>query len=146
MAGGPAEVARRVGVTPVRAAGGIVWRPGETDGSIEVLIVHRQRYDDWSLPKGKALPDEDDATCALREVHEETGLRCSIARRLGTVEYRDRFDRPKSVVYFEMRAGAGRFEPHDEVDMIRWIPVAEAADALSYPHDRELVAAFEPSP
>jgi 8-oxo-dGTP pyrophosphatase MutT (NUDIX family) len=109
---------------PVRAAGGIVWRPGGADGSIEVLIVHRQRYDDWSLPKGKALPGEDDATCALREVHEETGLRCSIGRRLGTVEYRDRSERPKSVVYFEMRPGPGRFEPHDEVDMIAGYPPA----------------------
>ncbi len=146
MEAAQASLAVRVDVTgTVSAAGGIVWRRGEQDGRVEVLIVHRQRYDDWSLPKGKAEPGEDDEACALREVEEETGMRCAIVRSVGTVEYRDRFDRPKAVVYFEMRPGPGTFEPHDEVDQIRWLPVVEAVDALSYPHDRALVARFEPA-
>ncbi|MCL4290922.1 MAG: NUDIX hydrolase [Thermoleophilia bacterium] len=121
----------------VRAAGGLVTRAaGET---VEVLLVHRPAYDDWSLPKGKAGPGESDEECALREVEEETGLRCWLGERLPEVRYRDASGRPKIVSYFAMRPLEGSFEPHDEIDNTRWLPLEAALEALTYAHDRELV-------
>jgi 8-oxo-dGTP diphosphatase len=127
----------------VRAAGGVVWRRDE-DGEIEVLLVHRPKYDDWSLPKGKLAPGEDDVTGALREVEEETGCRCEIVRPIGSVSYRDGSGTPKTVEYFEMRPVSGSFDPGDEVDAIAWLPVPQALDRLAYEHDRDFLAAFEP--
>ena len=79
-----------------------------------MLLVHRPKYDDWTLPKGKLEPGEDDATGALREVEEETGLRCELGRPIGMVRYQDRSGRPKVVAYFEMRPGPGVFVPQQE--------------------------------
>lgn len=124
----------------VRAAGGVVWR--RTDGGVEVLLVHRPRYDDWTLPKGKADPEESEEACALREVEEETGWRCRLGRELGTVSYLDHRGRPKTVRYWAMEPFEGTFEPHAEVDEIRWLPVAEATELLSYVRDRDVLAAF----
>jgi 8-oxo-dGTP diphosphatase len=115
-----------------------VTRLGAGDES-EVLVVHRPRYDDWSLPKGKLDEGEDFEQAALREVEEETGLRCRIDRQLGDTSYRDRKDRAKVVRYFEMRPEGGEFSPNDEVDELRWLAPAEALDLLSYDFDRELV-------
>ena len=130
----------------VRAAGGIVWRDRDAAGlrgrDVEVLLVHRPKYDDWTLPKGKLLPGEDEPAGALREVEEETGLACELGRIVGRVAYRDRFDRPKTVEYFEMAPRGGTFVPGDEVDQVRWLPLAEAATALTYPHDRGLLERF----
>jgi 8-oxo-dGTP diphosphatase len=117
----------------VLAAGGLVLRDGE------IAVVHRPRYDDWSLPKGKLDEGEDFEQAALREVEEETGLRCRIDRQLGDTSYRDRKDRAKVVRYFEMRPEGGEFSPNDEVDELRWLAPAEALDLLSYDFDRELV-------
>ena len=125
----------------VRAAGGVVWRMG-ADGQLEVLAVHRPRYDDWSLPKGKAEDGEGDAECALREVEEETGLSCRLEEELETTRYRDRHDREKVVRYWAMRPVAGSFVPHREVDEVRWVSPAEAARLLSYGRDAEVVAGF----
>ena len=127
----------------VRAAGGIVRRR-DGEGRVAVLLVHRPKYDDWSLPKGKLNPGEDDVTGALREVWEETGFRCEIVRPLGTVSYRDASGNRKTVGYFEMRAASGSFEPGDEVDEVAWLPVPRALERLTYPHDREFLGAFEP--
>ena len=121
----------------VFAAGGLVWRPGE-DG-LEVVLVHRPRYDDWSLPKGKLDPGESFEQAALREVEEETGLRCELGRMVGETTYRDHKDRLKLVRFWAMRAGDGDFAPDDEVDELRWVPLADAAPLLSYAFDRELV-------
>lgn len=121
----------------VLAAGGLVWRRG--DGGLEVAIVHRPRYDDWSLPKGKLDAGEGFEEAALREVLEETGLRCRLGRTLGDTSYRDRKDRPKLVRYYEMQPEGGGFEPNEEVDELRWLPLADAAPLLSYDFDRELV-------
>jgi 8-oxo-dGTP pyrophosphatase MutT (NUDIX family) len=125
-------------VTEVRAAGGVVWRDGEAGR--EVAIVHRPRYDDWSLPKGKLLPGEDWLEGALREVEEETGLRCEPGEELEPARYPDRKGRDKLVRWWSMRPVGGAFEPNDEVDDLRWLAPAEAIERLDYDHDRRLVA------
>ena len=123
----------------VRAAGGVVVR--ERAGRPEVAIVHRPDHDDWSLPKGKLEPGEGWADAALREVEEETGLRCELGRELGSVSYSDRKGRDKLVRWWLMRPLGGAFEPGDEVDELRWEPREAALELLDYPHDRELVSA-----
>ena len=125
----------------VRAAGGVVWRRGGA-GEPEVLLVHRLPHDDWTFPKGKALPEEADEACALREVEEETGLRCDLDTALGEVRYRDRAGRPKVVRYWVMRPVAGVAGPRNEVDGVRWVSVAAAAGLLTYERDRPILAAF----
>jgi 8-oxo-dGTP pyrophosphatase MutT (NUDIX family) len=127
----------------VRAAGGVVWRPG-ADGDPEVLLVHRPRYDDWSLPKGKREAGEADEDCARREVYEETGLAVSLGEELPEVRYRDHRDRPKVVRYWVMEplGDAVPFTPNAEVDEIRWCSLADAHARLSYDHDRDLVTAM----
>lgn len=127
----------------VRAAGGVVWRRGDGD-SFEVLLVHRPRYDDWSLPKGKRESGEADEDCALREVFEETGLAVTLGEELPEVRYRDHRDRPKVVRYWVMEpvGEVGPFTPNDEVDEVRWCSIAEATAQLSYDHDRDLVTAL----
>ena len=135
----------------VRAAGGVPWR--RRDGALEVLIVHRPRYDDWSFPKGKARSRwESDRATALREVLEETGLRCRLGERLPDVAYTDGRGRPKIVRYWRMQPAAGDvgdggfpagFRPDDEVDEVRWLPPSEARTLLTYDHDRELLDAVE---
>ena len=122
----------------VRAAGGVVWRPGAS-GGVEVAVVHRPRYDDWSFPKGKLDPGEPWEAAALREVREEIGLECSLGRELSPVAYEDRRGRPKAVRYWLMEPRSGRFEPNDEVDEVRWLAPEAAAALLSYPHDAQLL-------
>jgi 8-oxo-dGTP diphosphatase len=126
------EEAPQEGVT-VRAAGGLVERDGK------VLLVHRPKYDDWSFPKGKCDVGEPDEVCALREVEEETGLRCELLEELGQTSYRDAKGRPKIVRYWRMRPLAGEFTPHDEVDEIRWETRDAAAGLLSWPRDVPLL-------
>ncbi len=124
----------------VRAAGGVVMRD-RAGGGVEVLLVHRPKYDDWSLPKGKLDPGESWEEAAVREVLEETGLRCRLGRELDSVTYRDRKGRPTKVRYWlmEPREDAG-FAPNDEVDELRWLELPAAALLLTYAHDQELVA------
>jgi 8-oxo-dGTP pyrophosphatase MutT (NUDIX family) len=121
----------------VRAAGGVVVRDGS--GTPELVVVHRPRYDDWTLPKGKARPGESDEDCALREVEEETGLRCELEAELESLRYRDSAERPKIVRYWLMRPVGGVLRPANEVDEARWLPVEEAARLLTYERDRRLV-------
>ncbi len=126
-------------ITEVRAAGGVVVRRGD-GGDPEVLVVHRPRYDDWSLPKGKLDPGEGFEEAALREVHEETGVRAILADELPPVRYTDHKGRPKIVRYWVMAAGQeDDFTPNDEVDEIRWVGLDELRGQLTYEHDAELV-------
>ena len=99
------EAAREDGVEEIRASGGLVVRDGR------VVVVHRPEYDDWSFPKGKADPGESDEDCALREIEEETGLRCELGEELTTTRHRDTKGRPKRVRWWLMRPLSGEFEP-----------------------------------
>jgi 8-oxo-dGTP diphosphatase len=124
----------------VKASGGVVWRRGER--GVEVVVVHRPRYDDWSLPKGKLDRGEGWEQAALREVEEEVGLRCRLGDELPPVGYTDHKGRAKVVRYWLMEPeGDPAFEPNEEVDEMRWLTPGEAAGTLSYPHDGELVRA-----
>jgi 8-oxo-dGTP diphosphatase len=122
-------------VSEVRAAGGVVVRDGR------VLVVHRPRYDDWSLPKGKLEDGESWEEAALREVQEETGVGGRLVRELDDDHYIDRKGRPKRVRWWLMEAVAiDGHEPDREVDEVRWVPLEQAGRLLSYAHDRALVA------
>jgi 8-oxo-dGTP diphosphatase len=123
----------------VRAAGGVVYRTDGKSGSLEVVLIHRPAYDDWSLPKGKLKDGETLEAAALREVQEETGMRCLIARSLGTLDYTDRRGREKVVWYWLMRAIGGTFKPIPEVDRMKWMDFDSALKKLSYDHDRDLL-------
>jgi 8-oxo-dGTP diphosphatase len=146
----------------VLAAGGVVWRarrsgaatsdltdrPGaELRGvypaallGIELVMVHRPRYDDWSLPKGKAESGESGEQTAQREVEEETGLRCRLADELATVHYETTRGEQKTVRWWAMTVERDLgFEPNDEVDEVRWVDVAEFDRLSAFPTDREVV-------
>ena len=118
----------------IRAAGGLVVRDGQ------ILVVHRPRYSDWSLPKGKLDPGETWEEAAVREVEEEAGVRARPVSELPDVTYEHK-GRPKRVRYWlmELAEEPGPFEPNDEVDEVRWVAPAEAFELLSYERDRELL-------
>ncbi|WBB70490.1 NUDIX hydrolase [Micromonospora sp. WMMD812] len=131
-------------VTEIRAAGGVAWRP--TPAGVEVCLVHRPRYGDWSLPKGKLEPAEHPLVAAVREVAEETDVRAVPQVRLPSAHYRSE-GQPKVVDYWSMRAVAkGGFQPGTEVDEVCWLGVDEAIRLVSYPHDAEVLAAFAALP
>ncbi|MGH2977342.1 MAG: NUDIX hydrolase [Gaiellaceae bacterium] len=131
MAEGMEEAAQEA--VTVRAAGGLVVGEGK------VLLVHRPKYDDWTFPKGKCNAGESDEECALREVEEETGLRCELLDELGETSYRDGKGRPKIVRYWLMRPIDGEFAPDDEVDEIRWEDPERAAELLTWERDLPLL-------
>jgi 8-oxo-dGTP pyrophosphatase MutT (NUDIX family)/phosphohistidine phosphatase SixA len=124
-------------VRTVAAAGGAVWRPA-ADGGIEVAVVHRPRYDDWSLPKGKLDAGEHALGAAFREVVEETGLQVVVGRRAPTTRYAVE-GASKRVDYWLMRCTGGEFSPNDEVDELRWLPPDDAAALCTHDHDRQVV-------
>jgi 8-oxo-dGTP pyrophosphatase MutT (NUDIX family) len=115
----------------IRAAGGVVVRDGR------VLLVHRARYDDWSLPKGKLEADESWEDAAVREAWEETGLRCTLGEYLGATHYAPGGEE-KEVRWWRMSAD-GEPHPTDEVDAVRWATVDEASELLSYDGERALL-------
>jgi 8-oxo-dGTP diphosphatase len=119
----------------VRAAGGVVTR----NGASEVLVVHRDRYDDWSFPKGKCERGESDEECAVREVEEETGLACALGEELPSTSYTDGQGRPKRVRYWLMEPVAGELAYHHEVDAARWVTLDEARGVLTYQRDVDLL-------
>ncbi|WP_042373354.1 NUDIX hydrolase [Streptacidiphilus neutrinimicus] len=123
----------------IKAAGVVLWR--EKGNGLELALVHRPKYDDWSFPKGKLEPGEKHREAALREAREETGMTVLLGRRLPTQHYLFR-DRIKRVRYWSATLLSGRFVPNREVDALRWLPVAQARAQLSYEHDRSLVDAL----
>jgi 8-oxo-dGTP diphosphatase len=139
------------------AAGAVLWRPGDESSASGplVAVVHRPRYDDWSLPKGKVEPGETEPVTAVREVEEETGYISELGRRLATVSYPvEHRSRPggdieigtKRVRYWTARAIGGEFAPNSEVDQLSWLPVKEAMTQLQYPYDRKVLRRFVKHP
>ncbi|WKG05607.1 bifunctional NUDIX hydrolase/histidine phosphatase family protein [Mycolicibacterium sp. HK-90] len=140
--------AEKPGPRLVPAAGAVLWRPsGDATGSeaAEVAVIHRPRYDDWSLPKGKVDFGETEPVAAVREVHEETGYTAQLGRRLGSISY-DIPQGTKRVWYWAARATGGDFTPNDEVDKLIWLPVPAAMDQMVYPHDRKVLRRFMKCP
>jgi 8-oxo-(d)GTP phosphatase len=122
----------------VLAAGGVLWRPGHRESAAEVAVIHRPRYDDWSLPKGKVDPGETEPVTAVREVLEETGHHVQLGRRVATVSYPIE-PRTKKVQYWSARSIGGSFAPNNEVDDLVWLPAAAAIKKVSYPYDRKIL-------
>ncbi len=126
----------------IKAAGGIITRATENPARpLEIVVVHRPRYDDWSFPKGKQdRIDADDGATALREIKEETGFACRLGAELPSVRYRDSNERNKIVRYWLMEiTGSDEFTMNEEVDELLWCTPAEAAARLTYEHDRDLL-------
>jgi 8-oxo-dGTP diphosphatase len=127
------------------AGGGVVLRR-DREGSTEVLLVHRPRYNDWSFPKGKLDGDESLEEAAIREVREETGLQCRIIRKLSIARYdyrtADGSRKPKAVHYFLMELMRGKLRSRfdEEIDSVEWVPLQEAASRLNYEFDRTLLS------
>lgn len=129
-------------MTPIHAAGGVVWRLTSGD-ALQVCLVHRPRYDDWTLPKGKLEPGEHPIRAAVREVSEEADVYGVPQIRLPRIHYLTRDGLPKMVDFWSMRAVAnGGFQPNTEVDEVRWLDLDEAVRLTTYPHDKEVLAAF----
>ena len=130
----------------VLAAGAVVWRASDDGAEPEVAVIHRPRYDDWSLPKGKVDAGESEPITAVREVREETGYTSHLGRRLASVSYRVETQGIKKVQYWAARAVDGDFTPNDEVDELKWLPVSAAIKQVQYPHDRKVLRRFAKQP
>ncbi|MET0699883.1 MAG: bifunctional NUDIX hydrolase/histidine phosphatase family protein [Mycobacterium sp.] len=132
----------------VFAAGGVLWRPSAEHGAgVEVAVIHRDRYDDWSLPKGKVESGETEPVTAVREIAEETGVHSVLGRRLLRISYPIE-QGTKKVVYWAARADptADEFAPNDEVDQLLWLPVPAAMKRLGYAQDRKVLRRFAKQP
>ena len=129
--------------TIVPAAGTVLWR---TADALEVAIVHRPRYDDWSLPKGKAEPGETLPACAARETDEETGFRIVLGRLVDVVDYRIAGGARKVISYYSGQAVGGEFRANDEVDELRWLRPQRAKALLTHDADRAVLDAFTELP
>lgn len=125
----------------VRAAGGVVWRDGPA--GLEILLVHRDRYCDWSFPKGKLDPGETWEQAAVREVQEETAITPVLGRELASTDYLDRHRRPKRARYWAMTvAHDDGFEPDDEISAVDWVRIDEVAGRLTYRRDVDVLRSF----
>jgi 8-oxo-dGTP pyrophosphatase MutT (NUDIX family) len=140
----PPEPAPGAEAVEVRAAGGLVWRSGPSR-DVEVVVVHRPAYDDWSFPKGKLEVGETEEQAAIREVEEETGLRCRLERELGTTTHHDGRNRLKTVRYWLMTPVGGELAAANEVDRATWVTREAAMEVLSYERERRLLAALRPA-
>lgn len=126
----------------IEAAGGVVWRR-TAQHVVDVLLIHRPHRQDWSLPKGKRRRNESALECAIREVHEETGMRATIGHELPGTRYTDRKGRQKQVRYWSMHQPEGLFRPNGEVDEIRWLRLERVGELLTYERDITVVAALQ---
>jgi 8-oxo-dGTP diphosphatase len=125
----------------IRAAGALLWREIAA-GEIEIALVHRPRYDDWSLPKGKIDENETALACAYREVFEETGIKARFTRQLGSVEYEDN-GMQKRVKYWVAQAlGASDFVANEEVDQLRWLKPTDSIELATHQSDKEMIKRF----
>lgn len=120
----------------VSAAGGIIVNPKHAS---RVLVLHRPKYNDWSFPKGKLNKNETAATCARREVYEETGLVCELLEELSPINYETNNGNLKTVRYWLMRPIAGAFRANDEADAFTWLKRGQAMALLSYDHDHQVL-------
>jgi 8-oxo-(d)GTP phosphatase len=130
---------------PILAAGAVLWRFVEGSSDIEVALIHRPRYNDWSLPKGKLNSGETEPAAAVREVHEETGQHSHLGRALGVVRY-PVLQGIKRVRYWASHAIGGEFAANDEVDEMLWTTLSDAIGKVSYPHDRKILRRFKKVP
>jgi len=131
--------------SPVLAAGAVVWRT--TDDGVDVLLVHRPKYDDWSFPKGKLDRGEHVTVAAVREVHEETGLRVRLGPPLRRQEYQTAPDTTKRVHYWAARAVGDEsvvddYAPNSEIDGVEWLRLDAAKERLTYPRDADILVEF----
>ena len=126
----------------IRAAGALLWRDN-SDLSIEVALIHRPRYQDWSLPKGKLEMGETALQCAYREVQEETGIRATFTRQLGTVEYEES-GQEKRVKYWAAHCALtnSEFVPNEEVDQMRWLSPSQALEQATHDSDKSIIEKF----
>ncbi|OBG13362.1 NUDIX hydrolase [Mycolicibacterium celeriflavum] len=129
----------------ILAAGAVLWRPNGNPDAPEIALIHRPRYDDWSLPKGKVDPGETEPVTAVREVCEETGYTAHLGRWLASVSYSVEQGK-KKVRYWAARQVHGDFHPNDEVDELKWLPVPAAIKQLDYLHDRKVLRRFMKHP
>ena len=129
----------------IEAAGGVLWRPALGGAGVEVALVHRPKYDDWSIPKGKLEPGEPAVLGGIREIAEETGFVAVPGRPLGEIRYL-KDGEPKRVRYWSMRAVDGSFTPTDEVDQLMWLPPKEAQQHLAADRDRPIAGEFARDP
>jgi 8-oxo-dGTP pyrophosphatase MutT (NUDIX family) len=129
----------------ILAAGGVLWRKAAETDALEVALIHRNRYDDWSLPKGKIEPGETAPVAAVREIEEETGYAAALGRWLTSLSYPVDHG-TKKVTYWAARALGGEFAPNDEVDRLIWMPVPDAIKRVNYPLDRKVLRRFTKQP
>jgi 8-oxo-dGTP diphosphatase len=119
----------------------LLWREIAA-GEIEIALVHRPRYDDWSLPKGKIDENETALACAYREVFEETGIKARFTRQLGAVEYEDNGAQKRVKYWVAQALGASDFVANEEVDQLRWLNPTDSIELATHQSDKEMIERF----
>ncbi|TAN29842.1 MAG: NUDIX hydrolase [Actinomycetota bacterium] len=128
----------------VTANGGVlIQKGGHEKTEFFCALIHRPRYNDWSLPKGKQEEGEDPLACALRETLEETGYVCTPIREILSSSYTDNHGRSKLVRFWLMEVASGKFIANEEVDSLAWLPFHLAKNTLTYEKDRQVLESAE---